>query len=208
MLSIDSKAKKLAKFNIDNKVLNYLNNRFNNLDIEVLNRYQGNLLNLMKEGHLEGWCWETTETAILFLEDNDYIERGYLTFGDLHSKYYHSWICFNYNGIDYVLDPCLNILTKKSYYERIFNTEIIAEINAKAVKETFIDGVINYIPKDYSNSYMPDFFKELCKAKRDEVHIKSENSIYESFYRNGSGYRAELENKKIKKLKVHYYYLD
>ena len=127
---------------------------------------------------------------------------------ELRPKYYHSWICFNYNGIDYILDPCLNILTKKNYYERIFNTEIITKINAKEVKKTFVNGVKNYKPKDYSDSYIPEFLKELYKQKEDEVHIKQKNNVNEPFYRNGSGYRTELKDKKIKKLTAHYYYTD
>lgn len=62
----------------------------------------------MVKGNLEGWCWQTTESAIIFLNDDDYIERGTLKFDTETPGYYHSWICFKFDDIEYVFDPCLN----------------------------------------------------------------------------------------------------
>ena len=75
MLDINSKAKLLNSTNIDSNVINYLQNRLSNLDIKVLGNTRGNIFDLMNKGVLEGWCWETTETAICFLDDNDYIKK-------------------------------------------------------------------------------------------------------------------------------------
>ena len=65
---------------VPQEVYNYLKNLFDNLHIEIVGRYEGNLMDLMERGALEGWCWQTTETASLFLPDDSYIERGHLKF--------------------------------------------------------------------------------------------------------------------------------
>ena len=117
------------------KVLEYLINRLTPLYIEVLGKYEGSLFELMPLGKLEGWCWQTTESAIIFFNNNDYIERGYLNIDDKQSKYYHSWICFKFNCTEYVLDPCLSLLCKKVNYSKIFKTQVISKVTAKVVKE-------------------------------------------------------------------------
>ena len=111
-LSKEEKFKTLRSKIVDSKVVEYLIEKLSNLHIEVLGDYEGNLFELMPIGKLEGWCWQTTESAIVFLNDDDYIERGYLKFDERTPNYYHSWICFKYNGVEYVLDPCLNFLCK------------------------------------------------------------------------------------------------
>ena len=113
-LSKEEKFKILRSKIVDSKVVEYLIEKLSNLHIEVLGDYEGNLFELMPIGKLEGWCWQTTESAIVFLNDDDYIERGYLKFDERTPNYYHSWICFKYNGVEYVLDPCLNFLCKKN----------------------------------------------------------------------------------------------
>ena len=60
------------------EVFEYLKSLFDNLHIEIVGRYEGNLIDLMNRGVLEGWCWQTTETASLFMDDSSYIERGNL----------------------------------------------------------------------------------------------------------------------------------
>ena len=49
----------------------------------------------------------------MFLEDEDYIERGNLIFERYDEKitynYFHSWICFKYKDEEYVFDPYLNL---------------------------------------------------------------------------------------------------
>lgn len=119
-LSEEEKFKILRSKIIDLNVVEYLIEKLSNLYIEVLGDYKGNLFELMPVGKLEGWCWQTTESAIVFLNDDDYIERGYLKFDERTPNYYHSWICFKYNNVEYVLDPCLNFLCKKNDYSKIF----------------------------------------------------------------------------------------
>lgn len=60
----------LKKEYVNPEVLEYLKKCLQNLTIEF-NRnskeYIGNILYLMKKGDLNGWCWETTASAICFL---------------------------------------------------------------------------------------------------------------------------------------------
>ena len=65
----------------------YLKDMFENLNIEIVGRYQGKLFELMKSGKLEGWCWQTTETAALFMPDDVAIYRGDLYFNKYKTYY-------------------------------------------------------------------------------------------------------------------------
>ena len=206
MLDINSKANILNKINIDSNVINYLNNKLKNLDIKVLGNDMGNIIDLMNKGILEGWCWETTESAIVFLDDEDYIERGYLTFDNIHARYYHSWICFSYNSVEYVFDPCLQIITKKSYYEHLFETEVLAKIKAHDVKKQLIYSISTYTNKTSKNKRLNKYFDMyMDEDQKKEAIVPAPDNINEPLYRNGCGYIMEHNNKKIKKLKVHYY---
>ena len=100
-LTLEEKFSILHSLKIDLKVTEYLREKLNNLYIEVLGHYEGSLFELMSFEKLLGWCWQTTESAIVFLNDDDYIERGSLFIDEFVPEYYHSWICFNYNEIEY-----------------------------------------------------------------------------------------------------------
>lgn len=93
-LTEEEKFKILRSKRINPKIVEYLTHRLSELYIEVLGDYEGLLFELMSTGKLEGWCWETTESAIVFFNDNDYIDRGNLKFDERTPNYYHSWICF------------------------------------------------------------------------------------------------------------------
>ncbi len=217
-LTEEDKFKILRSKRIDPKVVEYLIMNLNNLYIEVLGDYEGSLFELMLTQKLMGWCWQTTESAIVFLNDNDYIERGNLYFDESNPKYYHSWICFNYNGTEYVLDPCLNFLCKKKIYSKIFETDVIGKVSAKDVKEELVRQITT--PKEENNSEEHESFERVIKTllgdsydkykkeKENEVIVHGPEDANTPLYRNGAGYQAELENGKIKKLKVHYYYID
>ena len=203
---------------IDPKVINYLKEKLNNLYIEVLGDYEGYLFELMYNGKLEGWCWQTTESAIVFLNDDDYIERGNLYFNERENKYYHSWICFNYDGTEYVLDPCLNFLCKKKDYSEIFEADVKGKVSAKAVKEELIRQITAPKVKDNSEasksfekfwkSFLGDRYEEYEKQKENEVTVHGPENVNTPLYRNGAGYKAEIDNNEIKKLTVHYYWID
>lgn len=178
--------KKINSCKVDKSIYEYLKNNFTNLKIEILGDYSGNIIELMENGKLEGWCWQTTETAILFLDDYSYLKRGYLKFSD-KTNYYHSWIQFNFKNEEYIFDPCLNIISSKNNYYSIFEINEIASINSKEIKEYFI----NY------NKKIVD--------KSKEVLIFGDNDPNSPMYRNCVGYKTALENGKIKKLVAHYY---
>lgn len=192
------------------EVYEYLKGLFDNLQIEIVGKYEGNLIDLMNKGVLEGWCWQTTETASLFMDDSSYIERGNLKF-DLYKLYYHSWIIFKYKGKSYVFDPCLQILCEKSYYDRIFEIQVKGKVTAKEVKEYFINYISNP-PKKETNEevsqIMKMLFGEPSERTKGEVVIEDEENPNAPMYRNGVGYKTELENGKIKRLVAHYYYTD
>ena len=203
---------------VDPAVITYLMKILKYLYIEVLGDYEGSLFTLMSEENLLGWCWETTESAIVFFNDDDYIERGYLYIDEKMTKYYHSWICFNYNGVEYVLDPCLNILCKKRYYSKIFKTKVLAKIYAKAVKDELIRQILGQKKEDNSESaesfekfmrsVIGDSYDKIMENKKGEVIAHGPEDINTPLYRNGAGYKADIENGRIKKLTAHYYYTD
>lgn len=217
-LTEEEKFRILHSKRIDPKVVEYLMKKLNNLYIEVLGDYEGSLFQLMPVGKLMGWCWQTTESVIVFLNDDDYIERGNLYFDERTPEYYHSWICFNYNGIEYVLDPCLSFLCKKDDYSKIFETDVKGKVSSKAVKEELIRQIT--APKEENNSDTHKSFERVMKSllgasydkvmeeKKNEVTVHAPEDVNTPLYRNGAGYKTELEDGKIKKLTVHYYYTD
>lgn len=217
-LTEEEKFRILHSKRIDPKVIEYLMTKLNDLYIEVLGDYKGTLFELMPFGKLEDWCWQTTESAIVFLNDDDYIERGNLYFDERTPEYYHSWICFNYDGIEYVLDPCFNFLCEKDDYFKIFEANVKGKVSAKEVKEELIRQVT--APKKENNSethkilekflklHLGDSYEKYEEKKKNEVTVHGPEDVNTPLYRNGAGYKTELENGKIKKLTVHYYWTD
>ena len=217
-LSKEEKFKILRSKIVDSKVVEYLIEKLSNLHIEVLGDYEGNLFELMPIGKLEGWCWQTTESAIVFLNDDDYIERGYLKFDERTPNYYHSWICFKYNGVEYVLDPCLNFLCKKNDFSKIFEINVQGKVSAKEVRKELIKQVTE--PKEEDNSeshksfenfmkiFMGDSYNDYKEKKKNEVTVHGPEDVNTPLYRNGAGYKTEISNGKIKKMVVHYYWTD
>lgn len=203
---------------IDTKVIEYLACKLKPLHIEVLDKYEGSLFELMQEGKLEGWCWQTTESAIVFLNDEDYIERGNLRFDEKTPKYYHSWICFKFGGTEYVLDPCLNFLCKKRYYSKIFEVDVKGRVSAKAVREELIRQITIPEKKNHTEFYqefhtfmknfMGSSYDDYMENKKDEIVVHGPEDVNTPLYRNGSGYKSQIENGKVKRLMVHYYYID
>lgn len=217
-LTAKEKFEILHSKNIDIKVVEYLISKLSNLHIEVLGDYEGSLFELMESEKLEGWCWQTTESAIVFLNDEDYIERGNLKFDERTPEYYHSWICFTFNDTEYVLDPCLNLLCEKNDYSEIFETIVKGKVSAKIVREELIKQVTT--PKKEDNSepsksseniiklLLGDSYESYKEEKKGEVTIHGPENVNTPFYRNSTGYKAEIDNGKIKKLTAHYYWGD
>lgn len=213
-LTEEEKFKILRSKRIDKKVVEYLIDRLSQLHIEVLGEYEGSLFELMPVGKLEGWCFQTTESAIVFFDDNDYIERGNLKFDERTPMYYHSWICFYFNGTEYVLDPCLSFLCKKDDYSKIFETDAKGKVTAKAVRDELIRQI--NLPKKEDNSEIHKSFEIFLKSslgdyqesKKEEVIVYGPEDVNAPLYRNGAGYKTEINGQKIKRMTVHYYYTD
>ena len=217
-LTEEDRFKILRSKRIEPKVVEYLMEKLNNLYIEVLGDYKGSLFELMPVGKLEGWCWQTTESAIVFLNDDDYIERGDLKFDETTPKYYHSWMCFKYDDVEYVLDSCLNLLCKKDDYSKIFEVDVKGRVSAKDVKEELIRQITTPKKEDNSRAHksferflkrqLGDSYEKYNEKKQNEVIVHGPENVNTPLYRNGAGYKTEIENEKIKKLTVHYYYCD
>lgn len=221
------KFKILREEEITEDVYNYLYDLFDGLNIEIFGDYKGKLFELMKKGRLEGFCWQTTETAALFMPDDVTIYRGNLYFQKYnfdfkltlesdYKAYYHGFIGFKYEDKEYIFDPCLGLINSKDLYFNTFNVELKGQTTAKDIKEYFIK-YINNPPKSnhyYSiethkaiERFMKNFYSEEALEKvRSEVIVHDKEDPNAPMYRNGSGYRkVEIEDNKVKSLIVHYY---
>ena len=213
--NIIEKIRFLRSKSADQEVVEYLTNILKKLYIKVLDEYKGYLFDLMLSNKLEGWCWQTTESAIVFLKDEDYIERGTLYFDEEIPEYYHSWICFKYNDEEYVLDPCLDFLCEKKSYIAVFDAKVMGKVSAKEVREELIRQVTK--PKEeittnskqmganFIKSLLGDRYEEFRNKNKGEVIVNGPEDVNTPLYRNRAGYKIEIENEKIKKLTVHYY---
>ena len=207
-LSINQKLQVIKSNKIDIELLEYLKEKFNNLKIEITSKYDGNILDLMEKGLLEGWCWQTTQTAILFLDNNSYIKRGYLNL-EKDKKYYHSWTELNYNEKNYVFDPCLNIIVNKDIYNELFEVNTLSSISSKKVKDFFLEYINEHKNDKKKESSITDYlhkmFPESFERIKGEIVIKSTEDLYSPIYRGDVGYKANIENNKILSLTAHYY---
>ena len=199
----------INQLDIDNSVFKYVKTRLKNLSIEIGGDYEGNVIELMNKGLLEGWCWQTTESAIVFFKDDDCIERGNLTFST-YKKYWHSWIYFTFDDIAWVFDPCLQILLEKNIYYHIFEiNEIAGVVNAKSVREDLIYR-INHRERgkpNKSESYISHFLeKYISERQKNETHISGNDDVKSPMYRNNTGYTATIDNGTINTLIAHYYF--
>lgn len=190
------------------EALDYLKFKLQNLSIEILGDYKGTIIELMSKGLLEGWCWQTTESAIVFLEDDDYIERGNLKLRP-DKEYWHSWICFNFENQKLAFDPCLQILIESSIYHHIFEISVKGIVTAKQVREDLIYRINNHKKEAYDKKNEDSFEKFFApyrsERQKTETHISGNNDVNSPMYRNNTGYNAIIENRKIKNLTAHYY---
>lgn len=207
------KSEELIKsYKCDKKVYDYLKEILSHLKISITNRFKNSdIFELMDKEALDGWCWETTGTAILFFKDDDYIERGYLKL-DEKTNYYHSWIVFDFEDEEYVFDPCLNIISKRNIYHEYFNPEIKGKVSSMEVKNYIVEYIknppkkeISPIGEQFSNFIRSNLSKETLERVDSEVTLQASEDVYSPVYRNHSGYIAEIKDNKIENLKVYYY---
>lgn len=200
----------LQKAQADDGVFNYVKWRLRNLWIVLdsdLPHSEGNIMELMEDDRLAGWCLHTTESAIVFFEDDDYIERGYLTFSTTR-KYWHSWICFKYGDKTFVFDPGLNVIVeKKIYYYLFMILEIAGKVTAKEVKEDLISKIKTNEHKDFrrKNESVAKFVPRKYAEKGYETLILGNGDVNSPMYGNSTGYIATIEDNKINELIAFYY---
>lgn len=118
------------------------------------------LLNLWKKNSLEGYCIEMSDVASLFFEDNDYVVQGTLDFED--GPYFHSWLIFNYEKEDYVLDVSLNVLCTKKLYYKLFNPVEYNKVLSSTIKKYFLENICN---AEENIIYFPIFKDNVYKSK-------------------------------------------
>lgn len=209
-LNENERIKLIHSLGIDDNAWEYLKIKLQNLHIEILGDYEGNILDLMCKGRLEGWCWQTTESAIVFLEDSDYIERGNLKFSK-HKKYWHSWICFKLDDKIFVFDPCLQILVEQYIYNYVFEVCVEGSTTSKEVREDLIFRINSPKKKSYdvpeeTSKFLNYFFsKYASERQKSETHISGDDNVNSPMYRNNTGYTATIEDGKIINLIAHYY---
>ena len=213
-MKLYNKIKKVNENKCDKEVYEYLKEKLKNLKIDITSKYKNsNILDLMNKGALEGWCFQTSESAILLFNDDDYIQRGYLKSDD-NLDYYHSWIVFNYEDKKYIFDPCLQLISEYEIYHNVFQTKILANIKSKEVKKYIINYIKNHskkeINEDTPGSNLLKFLKkDLLTEEKErldkETIIHGREDVNAPIYRNDCGYILNEENGKILSLNVHYY---
>lgn len=195
---------------IDKEVWDYLSNQFQNLTIEITSRYKGNIIELMKINALEGWCYETTESSIVFLNKDDYIARGSLRIEE-DKRYSHAWIHFISKNKEYAFDPCLNILCEKDLYSKVFEVDVKSKVYKEEVLEELIRRIYLAKQKREQESEMEKevrnmFISILGTRCEGETYIKGSNDdIFSPMYRSCVGYKPQIEGTKVKKLTAHFY---
>ena len=197
--------KLIQQLGINMVVVNYVKTRLQNLTIEIGDSYKGRMFELMNQGILVGWSWQTTLAAIVFFDDEDYIERGNLKIS-INKWYSHSWICFKFDDNVWIFDPCLRIFLKKDIYYYIFEiNNIHGSVTAKSVKEILIDRINN---KGYNESGINNYTSlksNMSENFKNETYIAGDNDANSPMYRSNTGYTATIDNGKINSLIAHYY---
>lgn len=194
----------LKNQDISSEVLNYLKITLENLKIEIRDHSAEKIMDLMNQKKLEGFCWQTTESAICFFDNTSLIKRGILTFYK-HKKYMHSWICFKYKNEEYVFDPCLDILSTENLYTNIFDIKIMGVVSAEEVKKYLIDCCLKKQSQILTEKTFIGTASHQCKEVENEVRMDWDENINSPMFRNNSGYIADIEENQIRKLIVHYY---
>ncbi len=164
---------------ISPKVIEYVRSLFDNLIIQIAGVDATDLFSLMERGDLQHFPFETTETLSVFFEDEDYVVRGDIKVGT-YKDVFHSWICFIFEGEEYVLDPSLNVLAKKDLYEDTFEVTISNKMRAIVIKHALVEILLH-----------PN-------------KSRGEGNRNAPFYENKFKYEGSIEDQKIKELTVHY----
>ncbi|MDR1300147.1 MAG: hypothetical protein LBK50_00360 [Candidatus Nomurabacteria bacterium] len=179
------KRRKFASEKISMMTALYVQNKIKNATIKIGANPERSASDLIYEGLLEGWCWQSANTLGVLFNDSDTISRGKL---DLNSgNYPHSWIEFGHRDQDFVFDPALSILSKKEKYYELLSAEKKQEISAAMARKTLIS---------------------LIGDSKEPICIKPINDLADPFFRMDSEVEAHIKGNKVKKIKAHFYYDD
>ena len=182
------------------ELLNYLNTILQNIEIKIGGCQQEKAIDLISSNMLEGWCWQSSETCGLMFKDTDYVERGNLYLNEDKSReYFHSWINFEFNNQEYVLDPALNILCLREKYFKTFDVELKGVVSVKELKEQFKIEIKTKQSK----------LKALYNYKghnEPPIVVDGVEDVFAPFFRSDIGYKATIQGDDIEKVTAHYYY--
>lgn len=200
----------LRQVKVQKEVMDYLKDCFKNFRISLYEYdFEQEFMDAMKRGMLIGWCWQTTESAIVFFKDEDYIERGALKFSTTRN-YWHSWICFEFKNKIFVFDPCLQIIVEKEQYYHVFEiSQIIRRVTAKSVKDDLVDKIQNKgweLIKENGEFVLKLIASKNSLNEEYETKIWGNNNANSPMYLNNTGYVATIENNRIIKLIAFYYH--
>lgn len=176
----------LSEISVDTSVMKYIKNNLSNITISIADEDKIPAWK-MCGGRLDGWCWQSSTFLSIFFLDSDKVTRGELS---LYEKdlYNHSWIEFNYENKDYIFDPSLNIICDKENYYQVFNVRNTYQVETSRIKMELVD--------------------LLSKKEKDLLYIAGTNNLSDTFYRINSEVSADIEEEKIKKINIRFYFQD
>lgn len=182
------------------ELLNYLTQILQNIEIKIGGCRQEKAIDLISSNMLEGWCWQSSETCGLMFKDSDYVERGNLYLNEDKSReYFHSWINFEFNNQEYVLDPALNILCLREKYFKTFDVDLKGVVSVKELKEQFKTEIKTKTAK------LKDLYR-YKGHKEPPVVIYGVEDVFAPFFRSNIGYITNIDDDKISNVIAHYYY--
>lgn len=203
-IEIQRKIDFLRKQYVSPEVLNYLKEILINLEIEIYRKPAEKIMDLMAKEKLEGFCWETTESAICFFDNTAIINRGILTYYN-YEKYEHAWIYFKFNNEEYAFDPCFAILSKNNLYMNTFDAKVMGTVSSEKVKKYLIECCLKKQKQLIEEKTLEESMSKRYERQKKETRFEWKENINSPMYRNSSGYIADIEEGQIRKLFVHYY---
>ena len=78
-------------------------------------------------------------------------------------------MCFKYDDVEYVLDPCLNLLCKKDDYSKIFEVDVKGRVSAKDVKEELTGSSIQEKNESAEELTGPEDKKEIKEENKNTL---------------------------------------
>jgi hypothetical protein len=166
-------------------VTKYIKQRLNPVTISKSPFGTASAIEMINEGNLEGYCWQSAIFLSVFFNNSDLVSRGDVILPDYYGDYFHSWIELKYKGQEYVFDPALDILRKKSDYYQELEVKLKHQIPVEIIKAELIDLVRN--------------------SQKKAIFVLGTNNIKDVFFRTNSQVIAEVRENRVKKLAVKFY---